>query len=117
MLFRNTQDGQGLTSIHYHPSLSLTLVTGLTATPYRLFLSPSNQPPTTIPPTVADFRIRSCCASPPVGASSNTNSSSVLYFLDARNKIHRADLRTQWGMGKGRRARCTHVWVGVPSPQ
>jgi len=84
------KDGQGLTSIHYHPSLSLALVAGLTSTPYPLFLTRfEQQPPAPVPPAISDFRIRSCCASP------LATSSNILYFLDARNKVHRVDLRTQ----------------------
>ncbi|KAH8671348.1 hypothetical protein BX600DRAFT_246753 [Xylariales sp. PMI_506] len=85
---RMPTDGLSLTSIHFHPSLSLGLITGLTPTPYSLFLSPANQHLPAVPTNIHDFRIRCCCASP----SPNSN---ILYFLDARNKIFRVDLQSQ----------------------
>ncbi|KAI5922068.1 hypothetical protein F4810DRAFT_721593 [Camillea tinctor] len=96
---RMPTDGQGLTTITFHPHLSTALITGLTSTPYPLFLTPQDTtpPPSSYSyssssspssPDIFDFRIRAACARPPPHAH-------VAYLLDHRSRIFRADLRAR----------------------
>ncbi|KAI0434336.1 hypothetical protein F5Y09DRAFT_267763 [Xylaria sp. FL1042] len=82
-------DGQGLTTINFHPVLASGLITGLTTTPYPLFLAPRDRH---LPPTpsssIPDFRIRcSTVRAPPSGHQ--------MYLLDQRNRVLYADLQAQ----------------------
>ncbi|KAI0413832.1 hypothetical protein F5X98DRAFT_390426 [Xylaria grammica] len=82
-------DGQGLTTIYFHPALATGLITGLTTTPYPLFLTPRDR---RLPPTpsssIPDFRIRRSVARPsPHGHQ--------VYLLDQRNRVLYADLQAQ----------------------
>ncbi|TGJ88701.1 hypothetical protein E0Z10_g123 [Xylaria hypoxylon] len=82
-------DGQGLTTIHFHPVLATGLITGLTTTSYPLFIAPRDRP---LPPTpsssIPDFRIRCSTARlPPHGHQ--------IYLLDQRNRVLCADLQAQ----------------------
>ncbi|KAI1336877.1 hypothetical protein F5Y15DRAFT_418445 [Xylariaceae sp. FL0016] len=72
-------DGQGLTTIHYHPVLSVAMITGMISTPYPLFLTSKESPLPPIPTTIPDFRIRCSCA----------------FYLDQRNRVFLVDLRTR----------------------
>jgi hypothetical protein len=77
-----------LTTVQYLPALSMGFVTGMTATPYSLFLSPASQKLPTMPSRVFEYRIRCSCFCPPPNGH-------ILYFMDVQNKIFRADMRTR----------------------
>ncbi|KAI0811953.1 hypothetical protein GGR55DRAFT_688037 [Xylaria sp. FL0064] len=86
---RMPTDGQGLTTINFHPLLATGLITGLTTTPHPLFLVPRDRH---LPPTpsnsVPDFRIRcSTARAPPSGHQ--------IYLLDQRSRVLCADLQAQ----------------------
>ncbi len=81
-------DGQGLTMVQYHPALALGFITGLTSTPYPLFLSPANRPLPQTTSKINEYRIRCSCFCPPPN-------NHIMYFLDVQNKIFKADLRTR----------------------
>ncbi len=77
-----------MTTVQWLPSLSLGFVTGLTSTPYSLFLSPAGSPLLQTPSKVLEYRIRCSCFCPPP----NTH---ILYFMDVKNKIFRVDMRSR----------------------
>ncbi|KAI1425702.1 hypothetical protein F5Y12DRAFT_784478 [Xylaria sp. FL1777] len=86
---RMPTDGQGLTTINFHPALATGLITGLTTTPYPLFLAPRDRH---LPPTpsssIPDFRIRCSTAR-------NSPNGHLIYLLDQRNRVLYADLQAQ----------------------
>ncbi|KAI0974012.1 hypothetical protein F4678DRAFT_394665 [Xylaria arbuscula] len=86
---RMPTDGQGLTTINFHPDLATALITGLTTTPYPLFLAPRDRHlPSTPSNSVPDFRIRCSTARP-------QPSNHQIYLLDQRNRVLFADLQAQ----------------------
>ncbi len=74
--------------VQWLPSLTMGFITGMTSTPYPLFLGPASQPLPQTPSKVLEYRIRCSCFSPPP----NTH---ILYFLDVANKIFKVDLRSR----------------------
>ncbi|KAI3317990.1 hypothetical protein HD806DRAFT_526645 [Xylariaceae sp. AK1471] len=81
---RMPTDGLGLTTIHFHPVLATGFITGMTTTPYPLFLTSRDRylPPTSS--SIQDFRIRCSAAR-----------GALIYLLDQRNRILCADLQAQ----------------------
>ena len=77
-----------MTTVQFLPSLSLGFITGLTPTPYHLFLSPASQQLPQTPSKILEYRIRCSCFCP---APYN----HILYFMDVKNKIHKVDMRTR----------------------
>jgi len=63
-------------------------VTGMTSTPYSLFLSPASQPLPQTTSKILEYRIRCSCFCP-------APNSHILYFMDVQNKIYRVDLRAR----------------------
>ncbi len=74
--------------MQYHPTHALGFVTGMTCTPYPLFLCPANRllPPT--PSTISEYRIRCSCFCPPPN-------SHLLFFMDVQNVVFRVDMWTR----------------------
>ncbi|KAI8633817.1 hypothetical protein F5Y19DRAFT_471071 [Xylariaceae sp. FL1651] len=86
---RMPTDGRGLTTVHFHPTLATSLITGMTTTPYPLFLTPKDR---YLPPTpsnsISDFRIR--CS-----AARASPYNHLVYLFDQRNRVLCADLQSQ----------------------